>query len=243
MSESTEILIVDDDIQICRLLSRYLEREGYVTQAAHSASEMRSAMGISPPDLVILDLGLPGDDGLTLTREIRQISKVGIIILTGKDTSVDRVVGLELGADDYVTKPFDERELLARIRTVLRRTQGQTTHGTSEYSADRPAILRFASWSLDTGARRLTSPEGESVDITTMEFELLSVLASNPNRVMSRDQLLERCAGRNWDPFDRAIDTLIVKLRRKLEANPKDPQIIKTVRGAGYIFTPQVERV
>lgn len=242
MRQPTRILIVDDDPQVGRLLSRYLEREGFTIQVSHSASEMRAALKGFPADLLILDLGLPGDDGLTLTREIRRSSSVGIIILTGKDEPVDRVVGLELGADDYVTKPFDERELLARIRTVLRRTQNRLSDTVAEPGSDRPPAVQFAEWHLDLGARELTSQDGEAVELTTMEFELLSVLVSNPNRVMSREQLLERCAGRSWDPYDRAIDTLIVKLRRKLEPDPKHPQIIKTVRGAGYIFTPSVQR-
>ncbi len=242
MPDPTRILIVDDDPQVGRLLSRYLEREGFNIQVCHSAKEMRDALKGFSADLLILDLSLPGDDGLTLTREIRQNSGIGIIILTGKDTPVDRVVGLELGADDYVTKPFDERELLARIRTVLRRTQNRQPDSVDEASTDRPPAVRFAEWRLDMGARELTSGAGQSVELTTMEFELLSVLVSNPNRVMSRDQLLEKCTGRSWDPYDRAIDTLIVKLRRKLESDPKHPQIIKTVRGAGYIFTPAVQR-
>ena len=242
MADPTNILIVDDDPQIGRLLSRYLQREGFQVQVSHSAAEMRSALKGFAADLLILDLGLPGDDGLTLTREIRKTSNIGIIILTGKDAPVDRVVGLELGADDYVTKPFDERELLARIRTVLRRTQRPVAETAAHPGTDRPPAVRFAEWRLDLGARELVSEGGESVELTTMEFELLSVLVSNPNRVMSRDQLLERCTGRSWDPYDRAIDTLIVKLRRKLESDPKHPQIIKTVRGAGYIFTPSVQR-
>lgn len=242
MPDPTRILIVDDDPQVGRLLSRYLEREGFTIQISHSANEMRAALKDFSADLLILDLGLPGDDGLTLTREIRRNSSVGIIILTGKDEPVDRVVGLELGADDYVTKPFDERELLARIRTVLRRTQNRSPDSVAEATPERPPAVQFAEWRLDLGARELTSGKGDSVDLTTMEFELLSVLVSNPNRVMSRDQLLERCTGRSWDPYDRAIDTLIVKLRRKLESDPKHPQIIKTVRGAGYIFTPSVQR-
>ncbi|HSS64095.1 MAG TPA: response regulator transcription factor [Gammaproteobacteria bacterium] len=242
MPEPTRILIVDDDPQVGRLLSRYLEGEGFTIRISHSANEMRAALKGFPADLLILDLGLPGEDGLTLTREIRRDSSMGIIILTGKDEPVDRVVGLELGADDYVTKPFDERELLARIRTVLRRTQSRSHGKAAEPGSERPPALRFADWRLDLGARELTAGNGDSVELTTMEFELLSVLVSNPNRVMSRDQLLERCTGRSWDPYDRAIDTLIVKLRRKLESDPKHPQIIKTVRGAGYIFTPPVQR-
>ncbi|MDH3316905.1 MAG: response regulator [Gammaproteobacteria bacterium] len=242
MPDPTRILIVDDDPQVGRLLSRYLEPEGFKVQVCHSANEMRAALTDFPADLLILDLGLPGEDGLTLTREIRRNSSVGIIILTGKDAPVDRVVGLELGADDYVTKPFDERELLARIRTVLRRTRGRPVEAELEPGARRPPSVCFDAWRLDLGARELTSGNGESVELTTMEFELLSVLVNNPNRVMSRDQLLERCTGRSWDPYDRAIDTLIVKLRRKLESDPKHPQIIKTVRGAGYIFTPSVQR-
>lgn len=242
MPDPTRILIVDDDPQVGRVLSRYLQREGFSIQISHSANEMRATLKGFPADLLILDLGLPGDDGLTLTREIRRNSSVGIIILTGKHEPVDRVVGLELGADDYVTKPFDERELLARIRTVLRRTQNRSPDTVAEPSSERPPAVQFAEWRLDLGARELTSGNGDSVELTTMEFELLSVLVNNPNRVMSRDQLLERCTGRSWDPYDRAIDTLIVKLRRKLESDPKHPQIIKTVRGAGYIFTPSVQR-
>ncbi len=242
MPDPTRILIVDDDPQVGRLLSRYLEREGFTIRISNSANEMRAALKGFPADLLILDLGLPGDDGLTLTREIRRNSSVGIIILTGKDEPVDRVVGLELGADDYVTKPFDERELLARIRTVLRRTQNRSPDTVAEANPERPPAVQFAEWRLDLGARELTSGSGDSVELTTMEFELLSVLVINPKRVMTRDQLLERCTGRSWDPYDRAIDTLIVKLRRKLESDPKHPQIIKTVRGAGYIFTPSVQR-
>ncbi len=242
MPGPTRILIVDDDPQVGRLLSRYLEREGFTIQVAHSANQMRAALKGFPADLLILDLGLPGDDGFTLTREIRRDSSVGIIILTDKDEPVDRVVGLELGADDYVTKPFDERELLARIRTVLRRTQNRSPCRVAQPGSEQPPAVRFAEWRLDLGARELISQSGEAVELTSMEFELLSVLISNPNRVMSRDQLLERCTGRSWDPFDRAIDTLMVKLRRKLESDPKHPQIIKTVRGAGYVFTPTVQR-
>lgn len=242
MPGPTRILIVDDDPQVARLLSRYLEREGFTIQVARSANQMRTALKGFPADLLILGLGLPGADGLSLTREIRRDSSVGIILLTGKDEPVDRVAGLELGADDYVTRPFDDRELLARIRTVLRRTQNRSPYRVAEPRPERPPAVRFAEWRLDLGARELISQSGEAVELTSMEFELLSVLVSNPNRVMSRDQLLERCTGRSWDPYDRAIDTLIVKLRRKLESDPKRPQIIKTVRGAGYVFTPTVQR-
>ena len=242
MPGPARILIVDDDPKMARVLRRYLEGEGFTVRVSQSANEMRKTLKGFPADLLILDVRLPGDDVFTLTREIRRNSSIGIIILTAKNESVDRVVGLELGADDYVTKPFDQRELLARIRTVLRRTQDRKPQTAPKPSATRPSAVRFGKWRLDLGARELTSESGDDVELTTMEFELLWVLVSNPNRVMSRDQLLERCTGRSWDPYDRAIDTLIVKLRRKLESDPKHPQIIKTVRGAGYVFTPPVQR-
>jgi two-component system OmpR family response regulator len=242
MPGPARILIVDDDPKMGRALRRYLEVEGLTVQVSQSANEMRKALNRFPADLLILDLGLSGDDVLSLTQEIRRGSSIGIVIITASDEPMDRVVGLELGADDYVTKPFDQRELLARIRTVLRRTQHRKPETARQPRSERPPAVRFGKWRLDLGARELTSGNGDDVELTTMEFELLSVLVSNPNRVMSRDQLLERCTGRSWDPFDRAIDTLVVKLRRKLESDPKHPQIIKTVRGAGYVFTPSVQR-
>jgi len=232
------ILVVDDDERITRLLNRYLEREGYRVRTAATAAEMRKSLDADTPNLIILDLMLPDGDGFDLARELRSGFDVGIIMLTGKSDNVDRVVGLELGADDYVTKPFDERELLARVRSVLRRVgQGQETTGEAPGET-----FRFAGWQLDLTAHELTSPDGKIVHLTSYEFQLLSVFVLRPNRVLTRDQILDLVAGRNWDPFDRSIDIRIGKLRKKLGEDPKNPHLIKTIRGAGYKFTAKVER-
>ena len=238
MDAHAQILVVDDDERICRLLKRYLMREGYGVSTAANAAEMRQRVSGEMPDLVILDLNLPDADGFTLARELRSRSEVGIIMLTGKSDSVDRVVGLELGADDYVTKPFDERELLARVRSVLRRA-GQSRAPASDEDG---SIVRFAGWHLDLTAHELTSPKNEMVHLTSYEFQLLSMFVERPNRVLTRDQILDLVTGRDWDPFDRSIDIRIGKLRKKLEEDPKNPRLIKTIRGAGYKFTAKIER-
>jgi DNA-binding response OmpR family regulator len=178
---------------------------------------------------------LPDEDGFTLARELRAGSNIGIVMLTGKTDTVDKIVGLEIGADDYVTKPFDERELLARVRSVLRRISddaAQKQHGGS--------IARFAGWTMDLAAYELTSPAGEQIHLTNHEFQLLSALVRHGHRVLSRDAILELVAGRDWDPEDRSVDVLVGKLRKKLESDPRDPKLIKTVRGAGYILTAKV---
>ena len=238
MDAQAQILVVDDDERICRLLNRYLEREGYRVSTAANAEEMRRRVSAGMPDLVILDLNLPDADGFTLARELRAQTEVGIIKLTGKSDSVARVVGLELGADDYVTKPFDERELLARVRSVLRRARRSREPAGGEASS----IVRFAGWRLDLTAHELTSPENELVHLTSYEFQLLSMFVERSNRVLTRDQILDLVTGRDWDPFDRSIDIRIGKLRRKLKEDPKNPRLIKTIRGAGYKFTAKVER-
>ena len=229
------LLVVDDDPQIGRFLTKYLEREGFEVAVALNGDAMRARMVDEQFDLVILDLTMPGDDGLTLTRELRTRSNVGIIILTGKEGSVERVVGLELGADDYVSKPFDERELLARIRSVLRRSASLAASESGGHN------LGFGDFQLHIEGRELTHADDGPVQLTTLEFDLLVALASNPQRVMSREQLLAQAAGRTWSPYDRAIDTAIVKLRRKLGDDPKQPSMIKTVRGVGYMFAPTVD--
>lgn len=233
-ADQPRILIVDDDPRICRLISRYLEREGFAVQSAADGDEMRVRLAETPADLIIMDLQLPGEDGLTLTRELRRDNDVAIIILTGKGETVDRIVGLEVGADDYLGKPFDERELLARVRSVLRRSAPSEAP-----VAGRPG-LTFEGWHLDLDAHELTSPDGERVVLTTAEFRLLSGLAQNAKRVLNRDQLLDLVAAREWDPYDRSIDVLIGKLRRKLEEDPKSPALIKTIRGVGYMFACDV---
>lgn len=231
------ILVVDDEAAICELLDTYLSAQGFQVSVAHSGAQMRESLSKNPIDLVLLDLGLPGEDGLSLARFLREHSKVGIIILTGRGEPVDRVVGLEIGADDYVSKPFDLRELLARIRSVLRRMHS------ADKPADQPsADIRFNGWRLDMGARALYSPSGHQVPLTTGEFELLAVLAQNANRVLSRDQIMEQLYRREAGPFDRAVDMQVGRLRKKIEADPSNPELIKSVRGAGYMFAAKIVR-
>jgi DNA-binding response OmpR family regulator len=233
------ILVVDDDPRICRLLTRLLTAEGYEVETAPNGHVMWRALRAYPFDLVILDLRLPGGkDGLNLARRLRAESNVSLIMLTGRSDAVDKVIGLELGADDYVTKPFDRRELLARIRSVLRRSALRQ----AELPGPEPMnpVLHFAGWTLDLGQRELVSPEAKHVNLTFYEFELLAVLVQRPQRVLSRDQILEQIAHRHWQPYDRSIDVLIGKLRRKLNDDPRSPRLIKTVRGVGYTFTPLI---
>lgn len=234
---AARILIVDDDERLRRVLSRYLAREGYSVREAADGDEMRSRLAGERPDLVILDLMLPDEDGLSLARELRAQSSIAIIMLTGKTDIIDRIVGLELGADDYITKPFDERELLARVRTVLRRTAKGI--GNEQNAAGTSA--RFAGWQLDFVAHELTSPDGEQVHLTSSQFQLLASLVARPNRVMSREEILGLVSGRDWSPMDRSIDVLIGKLRKKIEPDPKSPTLIKTIRGIGYKFTAHVD--
>jgi len=237
MVRTSSILVVDDDPRLCRLLSRYLAGEGYPVRTAGSAREMREMMALEQPRLVILDLMLPDEDGLSLAREIRARSDIGILMLTGKREPVDKIVGLELGADDYMTKPFDERELLARVRSILRRVAPSERRE----SANNVSALTFDGWTLDLAAWELTDPAGRPVELTSHEFELLAALAAHAGRVLSRDAILEIVAGRDWTPYDRSVDVLVGKLRRKLGDDPRAPRMIKTVRGAGYKLTPHVE--
>src|SRR5438876_339635 len=238
MNDNGHILVVDDQREICDLVQEYLAGEGYRVSTAHDGAGMRWVMAQSPVDLVILDLMLPGEDGLTLARSLRQESGIGIIILTGRGETVDRIIGLEMGADDYLPKPFHLRELLARVKSVLRRVQSRTGEGGPQPARSR---MRFAGWSLDLSSRELLSPGGEEVRLTTGEFDLLAAFVSNANQVLSRDRLLDLARNREAGPFDRTIDVQVGRLRRKLEDDPQNPSLIKTVRGIGYIFTPAVE--
>ena len=237
MSDNGHILVVDDQREICDVVQEYLTGEGYRVSTANDGNGMRRALGQSHVDLVILDLMLPGEDGLTLARGLRDESGIGIIILTGRGETVDRIIGLEMGADDYLPKPFHLRELLARVKSVLRRVQSRT----GEPGQTTRSHAQFAGWSLDLSSRELTSPTGEAVRLTTGEFDLLSAFVSNANQVLSRDRLLDLARNREAGPFDRTIDVQVGRLRRKLEDDPQKPTIIKTVRGTGYIFTPTVE--
>jgi DNA-binding response OmpR family regulator len=234
------VAVVDDEVDITQLLSNYLQAQGFRVSQLHSGSALVDLMSRDAPALVLLDLGLPGEDGFAIARQLREHCRCGLVIVSGRGDAVDKVVGLEVGADDYVTKPFDLRELLARIKAVLRRLEPPPAPPSSGSVSAR---LRFSQWELDTAARRLTDPCGRDVPLTTGEFELLQAFVRNRGRVLSRDFLLEQTHGREAGPFDRTIDVQVGRLRRKLEADPQEPQIIKSVRGAGYIFVPAVERV
>lgn len=242
MIDASHILVVDDDQRVRDMLCRYLEQEGFSVTGVEDGVAMRRHLLDNPVDLVLLDLVMPGEDGLSLSREIRAGSDLPIIMLTGKGEPIDRVVGLEVGADDYITKPFHLREVLARIRSVLRRSTIRPVTESGSDSDDDSERVQFAGWRFDMVRRELRSPDGSPVPLTTGEFDLLSALVKRPNRPLDRDQIMDLVKGQDWQPFDRSIDTQIGRLRKKLEADPKDPQLIKTVRGVGYVFTPKVER-
>jgi two-component system OmpR family response regulator len=239
-STSIHLAVVDDEVEITRLLAGYLGSQGFRVTQLHSGRELMELMARDAAALVLLDLGLPGEDGFSIARKLREHWHCGLVIITGRGDAVDKVVGLEVGADDYVTKPFDLRELLARVKAVLRRREpsGSAAPAPAPVAKTR---LRFVGWELDTAARCLTSPSSGDVPLTTGEFDLLHVFAKCPGRVLSRDFLLEHTRGREAGPFDRTIDVQVGRLRKKIEANPEDPQIIKSVRGAGYVFVPPVE--
>lgn len=246
---TTHIAILDDETDITELLARYLAGHGFRTTELHRGADLLELMPRDPPALVLLDLGLPGEDGFAIARQLRERWRCGLVIVTGRGDSVDKVVGLEIGADDYVTKPFDLRELVARIKAVLRRMAEPATAVPAAATAPTAAgtlappageRLEFAGWHLDLAARRLLDTSGTEVALTTGEFDLLSTLARHPGRVLSRDFLLEQTRGREAGPFDRTIDVQVGRLRKKLEVDAENPQIIKSVRGAGYIFIPAV---
>lgn len=238
MEISPHLLIVDDDREIRDLLSRFLAKHGYRVSAAKDAREARRLLANSRIDLAILDIMMPGEDGLALCRDIRAKSVLPVIMLTAMGEEMDRIIGLEVGADDYLPKPFNPRELLARIKAVLRRA-GRLPESDEETKVE---MLQFSGWTLDTGQRRLMSPTGEPVELSTGEYDLLLAFLRHPQRVLSRDQLLDLARGRAAIPFDRSIDVQVMRLRRKIETEPKTPQIIATVRGGGYTFTPAVKR-
>jgi two-component system OmpR family response regulator len=232
------IAVVDDEADITRLLAGYLQGHGYRVSQLHDGRSLMQLMPVDPPVLVLLDLGLPGEDGFSIARQLREHWRCGLVIVTGRGDAVDKVVGLEVGADDYVTKPFDLRELLARIKAVLRRTGAAAeSPGAAPASTQR---YSFAGWQLDLTARRLVAANGHEVALTGGEFDLLVAFVQHPGRVLSRDFLLEQTRGREAAPFDRTIDVQVGRLRKKLEADVDDPQIIKSVRGAGYILVPSV---
>jgi len=236
MAKRPQILVVDDDLAIQEVLKQQLSREGFRVALASSHEEMTKYIGDGMPDLIILDVLLPDTDGFSIARELRARSDVGIIMLTGKGDTVDKVVGLEIGADDYVTKPFDRRELLARVNSTLRRTQQRQDQAPS----NEKSIVSFADWRMNITAHELISPKGEEVHLTHYEFQLLNAFVENVNRALSRDRIMDLVRGQDWSPLDRTVDVLVAKLRRKIEHNPKKPDFIKTVWGVGYKFTPTV---
>ena len=233
---AAHILVVDDDQRIRQMLTRYFEQEGYRISVAADGPTMRAQLNDSV-DVILLDVVMPGEDGLTLAREVRAISDVGIIMLTGRDDVLDRIIGLEVGADDYIPKPFHLREVLARVKSVLRRRRQPMTPlgATGE-------VICFEGWRLDVARRQLISPTGEDVALTTGEFDLLAALAQHPGRVLGREALMDLTRGRSWETFDRTIDAQVARLRKKIEADPKNPMLVKSVRNVGYVFTGKVDR-
>ena len=231
---ATRVLVVDDDAAIRKMLDEYLSAHGYEVALAESGAAMRAELERDPPAVVLLDVGLPGEDGLTLARYLRERYPVGIIMVTGAGDVVDRVAGLEVGADDYIAKPFDPRELRARLKSVLRRLEGRPAAGTKPASK----AVSVGRCTLDLRSHQLRDAKGRDVPLTSMEFELLRAFAEHPNQVLSRDQLLTMTRNREWEPFDRSIDIRITRLRRKVEQDPARPRAIRTVRGAGYMFVP-----
>lgn len=237
MIAQDHILIVDDDVEIRNLLRAYFEKNGYRISLAADGRGLWAAFSVGQPDLVVLDLMLPGDDGFTLCRELRARSNVPVIMLTARGDETDRIVGLELGADDYLAKPFNARELLARVKSVLRRVRSLPENL-------RPAQVKgfhFAGWALDIATRNLTSPTGVVIALSGTEFRLLHTFLSHPNRVLTRDQLMDLMLSRDAAPFDRAIDVQVSRLRHRLGEDAREPAIIKTVRSQGYVFAAHVE--
>ena len=240
MSIPRHILVVDDDPDLRQMVADYLsDYDLHVTGVADGAG-MRDAIAHEIVDLVLLDLKLPSEDGMNLARELRETSSIPIIMLTGRKDDVDRIMGLELGADDYLTKPFNLRELLARIRAILRRTQA---HPVLHAQGHAPQAFRFSGWELDLRSRRLTPNDGDRVELTHAEFALLCVFLGAPERILSREQLLGLSRGSDENVFDRSIDVQILRLRRKIESDPSRPKLIRTERGAGYSLNSRVEVV
>lgn len=233
------ILVVDDDSRIRQMLSRYFEEEGYRVSLAGDGIEMRECFDKHPIDIILLDLVLPGEDGLALARDLRARSDVPIIMLTGRNDVVDRVVGLEVGADDYIAKPFHLREVLARVRGVLRRRQPLPPHDAGDPTSE---IYLFEGLRLDVARRQLLSIDGSEILLTTGEFDMLYVLVKHAGRVLQRELLMDLTRGRDLDAFDRTIDAQVARLRRKIERDPRQPAIIKSVRGVGYVFSARTTR-
>jgi two-component system OmpR family response regulator/two-component system phosphate regulon response regulator OmpR len=231
MEESPQVLVVDDDAGIRDLLSDYLAKQGMTVRAARDGKEMEACLAAFDPDLVVMDLMLPGEDGLSLTRRLKAERDIPVIMLSARGEDIDRIVGLEVGADDYLPKPFNPRELLARIRAVLRRGGGRAAEQQGE-------VVRFGAFALDMASQSLTR-EGQDISLTQAEFALLKIFVEHPNRALSRDQIMDWLKGFERDPFDRSIDVRVTRLRKKIEDDPANPAYIRTVWGQGYLFAPK----
>ncbi len=236
MTQRHDILICDDERDLREMLQEYLEKRGFGVRLAANGDELETQVDAAEPDLILLDINMPGRDGLTMLRSLRARRETAVVMLTAAGETIDKIVGLEMGADDYLGKPVDLRELEARIKAVLRRRGiGQTPQAIATVDAERVA---FGDFVLDLDGAKLFASDGAEVQITAMEFRLLKLFAENRGRVLNRDQILEQAHDRSWDPFDRSIDIRISRLRRKIEKNPQKPELIRTARGIGYIFDP-----
>lgn len=236
MTGEGHILIVEDEAEMRNAVSEYLVLRGYSVSTAADGGEMRQRLSEATVDLVLLDLGLPGEDGITLTRQLRAAENVGIIIVTAFGEAEDRVLGLESGADDYIVKPFSLRELLARVRSVMRRAKAIDSHGSG---SENPKTFQIGSGSYDRVTRRFRRNNGDICELSPGDCDLLEYFLENPDRPLNRDELLENTAHRDWEPFDRSIDVRVARLRRKIEEDPTNPQFVRTVRGIGYLFRSQ----
>ncbi|WP_299600050.1 response regulator [uncultured Tateyamaria sp.] len=234
-SQGAHILVCDDEIDLREMLQEYLGKRGYKVSGAAGGDELRDVLSVSPVDVIIMDINMPREDGLSILRSLRPNDTTPVIMLTAAGDVIDRIIGLEMGADDYLGKPVDLRELEARIKAILRREA--ISGGAAATKTDIHRAV-FGEYVLDKDAAKLLAPDGTEVQLTAMEYSLLKVFAENKGRVLNRDQLLEQAHDRSWDPFDRSIDIRISRLRRKLEANPEKPEIIRTVRGIGYLYDP-----
>ncbi|WP_338549410.1 response regulator [Roseovarius phycicola] len=235
MTSTAKILVCDDEPDVRDMLREYLSKRGFEVVPAGNSDELRNVIDTTSVDLILLDINMPGEDGLTTLRSLRNSSQVPVVMLTAAGEVIDKIVGLEMGADDYLAKPVDLRELEARIKAVLRRKSEPVQ---DQIQGDAPKTAPFGAFTLDLTAAKLMDADGAEVALTAMEFNLLSLFARNRGRVLNRDQILEQAHDRSWDPFDRSIDIRISRLRRKIEPNPQKPQVIKTVRGIGYIYDP-----
>lgn len=241
MDTVDHILIVDDDVEICRLLQAYLQQNGFKASVAHDGSKMWQILDLSRIDLLILDVMLPGEDGLTLCRNLRTKSNIPVIMLTARGDEMDRIVGLEMGADDYIAKPFSARELLARIKGVLRRTRTLPPNSYLDEGKNF-TVYQFEGWTLDTAKRHLVSGQRVVTPLSSSEYRLLMVFLTHPNHILNRDQLLDLTQGKESNAFDRSIDVQVSRLRARLGDDPREPRLIKTVRSEGYVWSVPVEK-